>query len=559
LLTSIHIQNFALIDKLELSLSNGLTILTGETGAGKSIILGALGLLQGNRADLSVVRDKTIKCIVEAEFDLSRLNLESYFKQNDLDYDQNSFVRREILPSGKSRAFINDSPVNLSVLSGLGSQLIDIHSQHQTLKIADDSFQRSVLDAFVGAQFLNNQIKFERVLDDYRSVLKDYRIQRKELLLLEKQKSELLKELDYNTFLLNELEEINLDGLDENALENELNQLSNVESIENAFSGLIDQVSSDDNGILDQLREHKNNLQSISAYSNSYGDILSRVQSVIIELEDIYTESENLLANVSSDPERINQLSDQLNTLNTLFKKHQVQNVDELKQLRDELATKVLDSQSVDRKIDKVKTMISDLQNRLNELGKDLLGLRDSYKASLEAAILKTAHVLGMPDAVFKIEIAAVKDFNNYGKDEVRFMFSANKGSALQELDKAASGGELSRLMLGIKSILSESKQLPTIIFDEIDTGVSGRIADKMASMMKTMSEGLQVITITHLPQIAAAGKDHLVVEKKVVDERTISSITKLSKKQRVEEIAQMLSGGEVSDAARKNARILLN
>ncbi|MGB5981125.1 MAG: DNA repair protein RecN [Nonlabens sp.] len=559
MLTSIHIQNFALIDQLELSLSNGLTILTGETGAGKSIILGALGLLQGNRADLSVVRDKTVKCIVEAEFDLSRLNLKSYFEQNDLDYDQNSYVRREILPSGKSRAFINDSPVNLSVLSGLGSQLIDIHSQHQTLKIANDSFQRSVLDAFVGAQTLNNQIKFETVLGDYRSVLKDYKIQNRQLLSLEKQKSELLKELDYNTFLLNELEEIDLDAVDEDALENELNQLSNVESIENAFNGLIAQVSSDDNGILDQLREHKNNLQIISSYSTSYKDIWSRVQSVIIELEDIYTESENLLANVSSDPERINQLSDQLNTLNTLYKKHQLQNVDELKELRDQLATKVLDSQGVDRKIVKVKKLISELQNQLNDLGKDLFGLRESHKAPLETAILKTAHSLGMPDAVFKIEIATVEDFNNYGKDEVRFMFSANKGSDLQELDKAASGGELSRLMLGIKSILSDSKQLPTIIFDEIDTGVSGRIADKMASMMQRMSEGLQVITITHLPQIAAAGKDHLVVEKKVVNDRTVSSITKLSKKQRVEEIAQMLSGGEVSDAARKNARILLN
>lgn len=559
MLTSIRIQNFALIDQLELSLSEGLTILTGETGAGKSIILGALGLLQGNRADLSVVRDKKLKCIVEAEFNLSNLALETFFEENDLDYDRNSIIRREILPSGKSRAFINDTPVNLTVLSGVGNQLIDIHSQHQTLSIANDEFQRSVLDAYVAGQTSGNKIQFSDLLESYQILLRDHRLQVKELLRLEKQKSELLKELDYNKFLLDELEEVNLDAINEEAVQTELDQLSNVESIENAFQGLINSVSSDDSGILDQLREHKNNLLSISSYSKEYEQISERVQSIIIELEDIYGESENLVANVTSDPARMDQLSEQLNVINTLSKKHQVEGVEQLKAIRDELATKVLDSQGVDRKISKAQAIIEKLKEQLNALGQDLIALRITYKEGIESAILETTHLLGMPDAVFNIDISPTESYNDDGMDHVRFLFSANKGSGVQELGKAASGGELSRLMLAIKSILSKSKQLPTIVFDEIDTGVSGRIADKMAAVMQKMSAELQVITITHLPQIAATGNDHLVVAKQVIDDRTVSTITKLSKKERVEEIAQMLSGGEVSDAARKNARILLN
>ena len=536
----------------------GLTILTGETGAGKSIILGALGLLQGNRADLSVVRDKDRKCIVEAEFNISKLSLKKVFKKYDLDYEEVSIVRREILPSGKSRAFINDTPVRLNILTEVGDHLIDIHSPHQTLQIANDNFQQEVLDSYVEDKTSSNKIKFSAILTQYQEELKVYQFNLKELDRLTLKKNDLLKELDYNTFLLNELEEVNLDQINEESIIKELDQLSNVEAIESAFQGLVSSFSDDESGIVDRLREHKASISVVSKYSPDYEKILERLESVIIEIEDIQADADAVVGNVTSDPQRMEHLSEVLNGLNTLYKKHQVDDAQGLIQLRDELAGKVLDSHGLDSKITKLEHVISEQVTSLTEVGEDLHVMREQFAITLEKDILEITSLLGMPDAVLKININKTDQFFSTGLDQIKFLFSANKGGEPLELNKAASGGELSRLMLAIKSILSRTKKLPTIVFDEIDTGVSGRIADKMAAVMKDMSRQLQVITITHLPQIAASGNDHLVVAKENQEERTVSSISRLNKNDRVEEIAQMLSGGEISEAARDNARILL-
>ncbi len=559
MLKSIHIQNFALIDQLQLELKDGLTILTGETGAGKSIILGALGLLQGNRADLSVVRDKTIKCIVEAEFSVKSLGIKSVFRDLDLDYEDISLLRREIMPSGKSRAFINDTPVTLDIMKQIGGRLIDIHSQHQTLNISSDLFQREVLDAFIKKATQKNKLSFESILHAYQLLLKEFRSNKRQLSELEKKRAELLKEQDYNAFLLEELEQVPLDALNEDDINEELNQLSNVESIELTLQSLNDGLGDDDNGILDRLRVLKSSVSEISGFSDKYLTLKERLDSVVIELEDVLSEADHLADQVTADPERLDLLSNQLNQLNSLYKKHQVDDVKSLIDIRNELADKILDSQSMDSKIKKLQALLSDQEKDLHEKALDLMGLRNIEKESLENQILEITRLLGMPDAIFSIKIAETETFNDHGKDEVSFLFSANKGAEPLELNKAASGGELSRLMLAIKSILGRVKNLPTIIFDEIDTGVSGRIADKMALVMKNMSEKLQVITITHLPQIAASGNDHLVVSKMNQDDRTISTINRLDEQERIEEIAQMLSGGVVTTAARENAKTLLN
>lgn len=559
MLKDIRVQNFALIDQLDLSLAPGLTMITGETGAGKSILLGALGLLQGARADLSAVRDPEVKCIIEADFAMSSLHLKELFEEHDLDYEDISSLRREILPSGKSRAFINDTPVTLKVMSLIGGHLIDIHSQHQTLEIATLNFQLDVLDSFVAVK--TNKLKrgISMVQQEYRVALSEYHQLKKELKKLKQQEEQLNKELDYNTFLLDELEQIPLEQLDESKIEEELNQLSNVELITDTLSELDHAVNNEEVGITDQLRALKNSFHRIKDVSAAYSDIESRISGVLIELEDISMEVDGLKDQLVADPERMEQLTEQLSHLNLLFKKHKLDQVSQLIELRDDLADQILTSQGLGNKMTKIQVQIAEKSANLLQLGHEIHELREAYAPQLEEDVVRITQQLGMPAAQFKIVLEKKEEFLDHGMDDLRFIFSANKGGKLMELDKAASGGELSRLMLSIKSILSSCKQLPTIIFDEIDTGVSGHIAEKMAEVMKTMSQSLQVITITHLPQIAAAGNDHLVVRKKTLENKTVSHIERLSDDDRVEEIAQMLSGGKISDAARDNARVLLN
>ncbi|PRP66116.1 DNA repair protein RecN [Nonlabens agnitus] len=558
MLKEIHIQNYALIDQLDLDISNGLTMITGETGAGKSIILGALGLVTGKRADLSAIRDTSAKCVVEAHFDISRLNLKSFFETEDLDYQEVTIIRREILPSGKSRSFINDTPVTLNVVSSIGAQLIDIHSQHQTLQLATDQFQMETMNAFVNEQTKNEKRSGDEVLKSYRSELKEYKSLIKQLGSLKENQAALSRELDYNTFLLNELEEAQIDGLNQEELEQENEQLSNVEQITEALGMLEHKITTEDSGMLDELREVNTHLKAIKGFSPKYLELNERLTSVLVELEDIATEAEALKDQVDVDPERLEFINVKLALLDNLYRKHQLDNVEDLIKLRDDLADKVLSSQNIDGKIKNMETLVASKTKALDQLATELHELRTKHKTDLEAQIAETVRSLGMKDAQFEVRLLQVDTFTANGKDIVEFAFTANRGTPLLALDKAASGGELSRLMLSIKALLSRCKQMPTIIFDEIDTGVSGSIAEKMAIIMKQMATAMQVITITHLPQIASAGDDHLIVRKRNEGDRTVSVIERLSESARVEEIAQMLSGGSISDAARENARILL-
>jgi DNA repair protein RecN (Recombination protein N) len=558
LLREIHIKNYALIDQLDLQLDHGLTMITGETGAGKSILLGALGLVTGKRADISAVRDGSKKCVVEAHFDLEDLGLEELFITLDVDYDQHSILRREILPSGKSRAFVNDMPTTLAIMSKLGNQLIDIHSQHQTLQLATDQFQIDVLNAYVAEQTAGDAISSSQVLDQFKSNLQEYKKLVNQLSILQSSRADLLKESDYNTFMLNELEDAQLDSLNQEELEQENEQLANVEIITEALALLEHKMSADEQGVIESLREALQHIKSITGFSKKYEELATRLQSTIIEIEDIVQENEVLQEQVEQDPERLQAVNERLKTLDMLYRKHQVDSVDELLQIREHLADQVLSSQSIDGKIEKLQKAITSSKSTLKADGLRLHEMRRKHAPQLEQAVLQTVKELGMPDAQFKVQIEQQDEFLSHGMDLVQFTFTANRGSSLLPLDKAASGGELSRLMLAIKALLSQCKKLPTILFDEIDTGVSGAIADKMATIMRNMSQFMQVITITHLPQIAAAGSDHIVVRKKVKDDRTVSTIEKLNQGARIEEIAQMLSGGTISDAARENARILL-
>ncbi|AZQ44019.1 DNA repair protein RecN [Nonlabens ponticola] len=558
MLTHIHIQNYALIDELDLDLSAGLSMITGETGAGKSILLGALGLVTGKRADLSAVRDTSSKCIVEAHYDISKLELEDFFTESGLDHEQQTILRREILPSGKSRAFINDSPTTLSIMSQLGDRLIDIHSQHQTLQLSTDAFQVEVLNAYVNHQTKKAKVTGADVLQDYQATLKSYTQELKKLKELESKQAALIKESDYNSFLLNELEDAELDGVDVEQLETENEQLSNVELITESLQAVDYVILNDDQNVLDQLRDVQSRIKSIEGFSTDYKSLKERLSSVILELEDLQEESSRLTDNLEQDPERLEHINMKLALIDNLYRKHQVDSVKQLLELRDELADKVLTSQSIDGSIKKATAAISQTENSLRDLGKQLHELRSKHLASLEQHILTTVKELGMPDAQFKVRLQKQETFLSHGMDIIQFTFTANRGSDLLPLDKAASGGELSRLMLAIKALLSQCKQLPTILFDEIDTGVSGAIADRMAVIMKNMASSMQVITITHLPQIAAAGAQHMVVRKQVINDRTVSTIQNLDNDSRMEEIAQMLSGGVVSNAARENARILL-
>ncbi|MGB3592433.1 MAG: DNA repair protein RecN [Nonlabens sp.] len=559
MLQNISIKNYALIEELQLELVDGLTIITGETGAGKSIILGALGLVLGKRADLTSIRDSSRKCIVEAEFVISELNLEEWFDSHDLDYDKIAILRREISPSGKSRAFINDTPVKLSVVSDLGTSLIDIHSQHQTLQLATYDFQAGVLNSFVDDQSRKLTRNGALVSSEYAARYNDFNEAVKELKRVQELKSVLDKELDYNTFLLEELEQAQLDAVNESQLEEENEKLSNVEGITSALSHINSLIEEEDLGILERLRHASQLLREISPLSSTYEALHQRLSSVTLELEDLQDELSNEMERVVADPERLTQINETLSLLNNLYKKHQVSEVDELLSIRDELASKVLDTQGADRKIKQTMHRVALLREEVTQLALEKRGLHEAYIPQLELLVLKYVHQLGMPDAQFHVQLIPLDEFDGQGLDKIVFVFTANKGSQLLELDKAASGGELSRLMLSIKAILSGTQKLPTLVFDEIDTGVSGAIAQKMAGIMKDMSKGMQIMTITHLPQIAAAGKDHLLVRKSNDSERTTSQIVRLDHAGRVEEVAQMLSGGTISSAARENARILLN
>lgn len=550
MLTGLSIKNYALIDQLQVNFNDGFTIITGETGAGKSILLGGLSLILGKRADLSSLRDTEKKCIIEATFDISNYNLKSLFIAEDLDYEAQTIIRREILPSGKSRAFVNDSPVNLSSLQLLGEKLIDIHSQHETLQLTDDNFQFQVIDAL--AETSEN-------LETYKGYLKTYKLLQKELKQLQQFQAEAIKEHDYNSFLLNELVAANLKPDELAELEEEFEVLSNVESIQEKLESVNQLLSEEQIGVLTNLREVKNTMQKLALISANYKDLSERVNSTLIELDDVATEVEGFQTELDVNPKRLEEVEGKLSAINNLMQKHIVQTIPELIEIREQLAQKVEATENVDKDILNKEKEIKAVVKQLDSEAVIITKKRNEAIPKLITQLEEILSQLGMPNAQFKITLNKSEIFLFNGKDELDFLFSANKGGQFNTLKKAASGGELSRIMLAIKSILSKYIKLPSIIFDEIDTGVSGEISNKMADIMSQMSQKMQVFSITHLPQIAAKGNTHFKVYKEDVDNVTTSNLIQLDYDERVVELAQMLGGTTLSDSAIAHAKQLLN
>lgn len=533
-----------------MSFNKGLSIITGETGAGKSILLGGLSLVLGKRADLSAIKDSSKKCIIEAVFNISPYNLDEIFKDNDLDFEDNTILRREILPSGKSRAFINDTPVTLQVLQELGSNLLDIHSQHQTLELTNDDFQFQLLDA------LSNN---DSLLEDYREELDGYRKLKRNLEQLQTNRSELIKEYDYNSFLLNELLEARLESLNVEELEEEMETLSNVEMIQEKLGNAYQVLTSEEIGVTHLVKEIKSQVGKISNFKKDYQQIFERIESVSIELDDIEAELESFQESLEIDPKRLEAVNAQLTVINNLFHKHQVETITDLIVIRNDLDNKIADTDEMDSKISSLEREIENAHARLEDKAKNIHDRRNSIIPELQKKLETILERLGMPNSRFQIDVIPQERFYYNGMDELRFLFSANKGGNFNELKKAASGGELSRIMLAIKFIISKYINLPTIMLDEIDSGVSGEISNKMGDIMKDMSETMQVFSITHLPQIAAKGDYHYKVYKKVIDDHTNTYLKKLNEEERVAEIAEMLGGSKLSNSAIAHAKELLN
>ncbi len=550
MLTNLSIKNYALIDQLNVSFSNGFTVITGETGAGKSILLGGLSLVLGKRADLSSLRDKTIKCVIEAEFKIEKYNLNSFFDKQDLDYEDVTIIRREIQPSGKSRAFVNDTPVTLGVLSKLGERLIDVHSQHQTLQLGDNDFQLKVVDALADNS---------KILEKYTATLKQYQSITKELEELIVFKDNASKEQDYNSFLLKELESAPLkEGIIEE-LEQEYEQLNNVELIMEQLAAGNQLLNEEQIGVISALSQLKQVTTKLSSYSNKYSSLNERVQSVFIELDDIASELQDYIENTEANPKVLEEVSAKLQLLYDLQKKHSVLTIEELLAVKEDLDKKVSSSENIDSTIKEKEALLLKQEKALEELALSIRKRRQKVLPNLKKQLENSLSNLGMPSALFNIEVNAATSYKPSGKDDLTFLFSANKGGNYGELKKVASGGELSRIMLVIKAILAKYENLPTIMFDEIDTGVSGEISSQMGVIMKNMSADMQVFSITHLPQVASKGDQHYKVHKTEDKQETTTNLFVLSEEDRIIELAEMLGGKEHSNSAIAHAKELLS
>ncbi|PKW21022.1 DNA repair protein RecN [Flavobacterium lindanitolerans] len=550
MLTSLSIKNFALIEKLDIDFSENFSIITGETGAGKSILLGALGLVLGKRADLSSLKNKEEKCVIEAQFDIARYNLEPFFEANDLDFEKETIIRREILSSGKSRAFVNDSPVNLQELQELGEYLIDIHSQHQTQELSEENFQFDIIDSMAGNT---------SEIAAYKSLLKKYRSLKTNLTALQSKLQEASKEQDYNSFLLEELLAAKLKSGEQEELESVFEQLNNVELIKENLDRAVSIAEEEQFGVLHNLKEIKASLQKIASFSADYNSLFERITSASIELDDIVSELSQKAESLMSDPEQLELVNQKLQTIYNLQQKHQVKTVEELLLIQEDLDKKVISVDSLQQEIEQAEKEIAESESGLDTIAATISEKRQNAIPVLTEKLVAILELLGMPNVRFKIEVKLSDSYHANGKDDLQFLFAANKGSDFGLLKKTASGGEMSRIMLAVKSILAQYQKLPTIIFDEIDTGVSGEIAHKMGEIMKEMSKTMQVFAITHLPQIAAKGNTHFKVFKSVVGDQTQSELKLLSADERVIEIAQMLSGKDISDSAINHAKALLN
>ena len=550
MLTQLSINNYALINHLSIDFSSGLSIITGETGAGKSILLGALGLVLGNRADLSSLKDTSTKCVVEAKVAIANYNLEEFFNEVDLDYEAETIIRREILPSGKSRAFVNDTPVTLSVLNKLRTKLIDVHSQHQTIELSDNLFQFSILDALA-----KNTAK----IASYKRGFSQLSKLKREFSKLKEQQKEANQQYEYNLHLFKELEEAKIKAEEQDDLEERLEKLNNIEDIKGNLSEALEITVNEEIGIQNLLNTLENRLSKIATFSKEYQVLSERVTSVKIEIDDIVSELEDANENVDFNPNEAEEINDRLQLLYNLQKKHTVSNNVELIAVFEELSEKVAQVESADEVIIEKQREIDEISLKLDKVADLISNARTKSIPKLNKELQALLSDLGMENARFSIKIKQTKNYFANGKDELEFLFSANKGGSFGELKKVASGGELSRIMLSVKTILSENTQLPTIIFDEIDTGVSGEVSNKIAAIMQKMSANMQVIAITHLPQIAAKGANHYKVYKQEVKGVTTTNLKLLSTDERVKEIAEMLSGKDISDSALTHAKELLN
>ena len=550
MLSELSITNYALIETLQVQFESGFTSITGETGAGKSVLLGGLALVLGKRVDFSNINDASKKCIIEASFNIENFNLNQFFEDNDLDFDSHTILRREVLPSGKSRAFINDSPVNLSVLANLGEQLIDIHSQQQTQELTSDDFQFQIIDALA-----NNRT----TVLDYQQLLKSYKTTQKQLNDLKASKLKSEKDQDYQSFLLNELIEAKLQTIHLEALEIEYNTLNNVELIQSELTLANQLISTEDLGVASNLRTLKQLFYKLADISSNYQALSDRIQSVAIELDDVFSDIETEQSKIEVNPSRLSEIDLILQTVHNLFAKHSVNSVEALIDIEAHLASQLDTLASLDDAIATIEKTLESIVKQLDDCAKKIHKQRLQVLPDLIKQLETILTDLGMPNARFKLLLNLSDTYLYNGKDHLEFLFTANKGASFLPLKKAASGGELSRIMLAIKSVLSKYQQLPTIMFDEIDTGVSGEIAHKMGDIMEQMSVYMQVFSITHLPQIAAKGQSHFKVFKQDIKDSTVTSLKKLSKEERVEEIAQMLGGKELSASAIAHANQLLN
>ena len=550
MLKRLHISNFALINEMEVSFPGNLTVITGETGAGKSIFLEALSLALGKRADLSALNLKTKKCIIEAEFSAENLDLNNFFLEHDLDFEPNLILRREINADGKSRSFLNDSPVSLSVLKLLSEKLIDIHSQHQTLLLNQSNFQLELLDTF--AESL-------KIFKEYKIEFSSFTKSKIELQSLQEQEKLAKKELDYFQFLYSELEETEIKAGLLSGLEEESSKLENSEIIKSNLLAASNAISGNEINILIDLGKTKQSLQSLSKYSKNYSLLSDRIQSLYIELKELSADIEDAANEVVFDSDKLSQVNIKMDKLNRLLKKHQVNTEEDLLKIKSDIENKLNQFNSIENTIISKQKLIQISQNNCLKLSEELTKLRTKAIHGIEQTIKKTLAELSMENAIFKIELSQKSDLGINGLDELKFLFTANKGAELNELHKVASGGELSRLMLSLKALLASKKQLPTIIFDEIDTGVSGDVADKIGEILLSMGNNMQVIAITHLPQMASKGNHHLFVYKKDDEDKTVSYIKQLNKAERINEIAKMLSKSNPTVSAIKNATELLS
>ena len=549
MLTALSIKNYALIDDLKVDFPEGFIIITGETGSGKSIMLDALSLILGKRADMSALRNKEEKCIIEAEFSLQNYEFQPLFQELDIDYDPQTIIRREILPSGKSRAFVNDVPATLEVLSRLGQVLVDIHSQHQTLALSDTSFQFAIIDAMANNKpLLTEYVQLHQLLKKEQKKLEE---------LIEFQKNA-KKEYDYNLHQLKELKSATLEEGILEELEESYEEASNIEDIKENVSESLYLLNDENIGILNNLRELKRSFSSLTEYKQLYRDLYERIESAFLELEDLASEISDIDESIEADPDNLEQISKQLNKIYSLQKKHSVATVEELIAIQQELEEAVSKTESVDIDLNKQKKIVEEQHTATLKKANQLHKGREKVIPALDKKLTNFMHELGMPNGRFSITLTATDTFFANGNDELSFLFSANKGGDFGQLKKVASGGELSRIMLAVKAIMAEHTALPTIMFDEIDTGVSGEISQKMGDIMKQMSQNRQVFAITHLPQIAAKGAYHFKVFKEDSKGKTTTHLKLLTEEERIIELSEMLEGKNSGASARNHAIELL-